>query len=60
MALSIPSVFSVIGHNSIKASWEAVPTKSGFTVRYQLFDCEFWNWNILVYTYYTEFFNFFS
>lgn len=33
-----PPTIEVIGHNSIKASWEAVPTKSGFTVRYQLFD----------------------
>ena len=36
----ILSLFLVIGHNSIKASWEEVPTKSGFTVRYQLFDCK--------------------
>nr|XP_022325273.1 uncharacterized protein LOC111125594 isoform X4 [Crassostrea virginica] len=33
-----PPTIEVIGHNSIKASWEEVPTKSGFTVRYQLFD----------------------
>ncbi|XP_048773172.1 uncharacterized protein LOC125678626 isoform X3 [Ostrea edulis] len=33
-----PPTIEVLGHNSMKASWEEVPTKSGFTVRYQLFD----------------------
>ena len=34
----ITKYFPVLGANSVKASWDAVTTKSGFQVRYQLFD----------------------
>lgn len=32
------SVVSVVSPNTVKATWEPIVTKSGFQVRYQLFD----------------------
>jgi len=32
---------SVCGSNMVRCSWDPISTKSGFSVRYQIFDGEF-------------------
>lgn len=47
------SLFSVVGSNVVKCSWDPISTKSGFPVRYQIFDgtCKWYKFLIEVLRY---------